>query len=756
MRQLNLFSIEDQTSSLAADASIDKKHSSASIKDLNDAQRQAVTTINGPVLVIAGAGSGKTRTLVHRLAYLVEQGIAANEILLLTFTRKAAQEMTSRAEVLMGGECQKVMGGTFHAMANLLLRRYGHHVGYASNFTILDRADAEGIVNLLKSSLDLTGAGKRFPRKQMILNIISGAVNKSMSFDDLVASRHSHLLDFLPDLRRIRDHYHQFKRDHGLMDYDDLLVNFRDVLAENEDVRREVSSRFRYVMVDEYQDTNKIQAEIVRLIASEHNNVMVVGDDSQSIYSFRGADFRNIMDFPELFTGTKIIRLEENYRSSQKILEATNAIIAQAEEKYTKKLFSSISGGEKPFLFGARDESEQARYVAEKIVALHDKGVAYHDMAVLFRSGFHSYKLELELTNRHIRFEKRGGMKLTETAHIKDVLAYLRLVCNMQDSLSLSRILLHLPKVGPKTAQKIVAAVRNAVDPLTALKEYPAAPAWRQNYQEMVEMIVALMECSSPVAKFEHVMEYYQPVFEHLYADDYPSRSRDLDQLKDIISEYADLQSFLDDTTLDPPESVLDRDGREQDTLILSTVHSAKGLEWHTVFVIHLADGKFPSAHSVAFADQLEEERRLLYVAATRAKSQLFLTYPRLTIAPDRTRQYSAISPFLAELPSGLIESQNGTPSNVYHQPDGNRFSFTAPTSSFVQPSVAKEEAGHNRESGSFITNTSSLSLGGHVRHGFFGTGQVKKIKDDKTVDVFFPRHGNKTLRLDYAKLEMC
>lgn len=756
MRQLNLFSTEDPASSLSADISAQDKQSSFSVKDLNDAQFEAVTIINGPVLVIAGAGSGKTRTLVHRLAYLVEQGISPKEILLLTFTRKAAQEMTGRAGILMGEECRQVMGGTFHAMANLLLRRYGHHVGYAPNFTILDRSDAEGIVNLLKSSLDLTGAGRRFPRKQMILNIISGAVNKSMPFDDLVASRYGHLLEFLDDLRRIRDHYHQFKRDHGLMDYDDLLVYFRDVLAENDDVRHEVSNRFRYVMVDEYQDTNKIQAEIVRLIASNHNNVMVVGDDSQSIYSFRGADFRNIMDFPDIYAGTKIIRLEENYRSSQKILEATNAIIAQAEEKYTKKLFSSISGGDKPFLFAAKDEGEQARYVAGKIVALHDKGLAYHDMAVLFRSGFHSYKLELELTNRHIRFEKRGGMKLTETAHIKDVLAYLRLVCNSQDSLSWNRILLQLPKVGPKIAQKIVTIIRSADDPFTALRGYKAGASWKDDYREMVEMLSGLMACGSPMTKFEHVMEYYRPVFEHLYPDDYPRRARDLEQLKDIISEYTELQSFLDDTTLDPPGSVFDTDELEQDTLVLSTVHSAKGLEWDTVFVIHLADGKFPSSHSAAFPDQLEEERRLLYVAATRAKSQLFLTYPRETIAPDRTRQYSPISPFLAELPSGLIESLKGTSQSFYHQPDGSSFSFTAPALVSSKSSVAKEETAQNVDSGSLITNTKCLSVGSSVRHGFFGTGQVRKIKDEKTVDVFFPRHGNKILRLDYAKLEIC
>jgi DNA helicase-2/ATP-dependent DNA helicase PcrA len=325
---------------------------------LNPAQLQAVTTVDGPVLVIAGAGSGKTRTLIYRLAYLVECGISPENILLLTFTRKASQEMVSRASMLMDDNCRKVMGGTFHSIANLLLRRYGHHVGFAPNFTILDRSDAEGIINLIKSSLELGGGeSKRFPSKRIVLNILSGAVNKSRQLEDLIFDHHPHLVDFIDDINRIQKHYTMFKRDHGLMDYDDLLVFFRDVLVAVPEVREEVSARFQYIMVDEYQDTNRIQAEIVRQIASSHNNVMAVGDDSQSIYSFRGADFRNIMDFPKLFPETKMIRLEENYRSTQLILETTNAIISRATERYTKTLFSNIEGGEKPILFGARHDS---------------------------------------------------------------------------------------------------------------------------------------------------------------------------------------------------------------------------------------------------------------------------------------------------------------------------------------------------------------------------------------------------------------
>lgn len=711
---------------------------------LNPAQLEAVTTVDGPILVIAGAGSGKTRTLVYRLAHLVDQGISPENILLLTFTRKAAQEMVARASMLMNDKCRNVMGGTFHSIANLLLRRYGHYVGFAPNFTILDRSDAEGIINLIKSSLDLvSGESKRFPSKRIILNILSGAVNKSRPLDDLVYDQYSHLVDFLKDINRIQQHYTQFKKDHGLMDYDDLLVYFRDVLANIPEVRDEVSKRFQYVMVDEYQDTNRVQADIVRHIAGGHNNVMAVGDDSQSIYSFRGADFRNIMDFPKLFPDTKMIRLEENYRSTQSILETTNAIISNARERYTKTLFSSIEGGEKPVLFGGKDESDQARFVAEKIALLNSQGKPLKDMAVLFRSGFHSYKLELELTNRHIRFEKRGGLKMTETAHVKDVLSFFRIICNEQDYLSWNRILLQLPKVGPKTAQKILETVKKVEDPLAALKTYQAAKTWRQAFVDMLAMMTELLEMQSPVAQFDRILEYYQPVFERLYADDFPRREKDLEQLKNIIGEYDSLQSFLDDTALDPPETGIDSLQQEDDALILSTVHSAKGLEWDTVFVIHLADGKFPSSHAAADPEQYEEERRLLYVAATRAKSQLFLSYPREAMAPDRSRQYCSLTPFLAELPSGLvIISKLG----IFQSYGGESFD--------ADRHLTRKKA-HLCNSSAEKTESQSFHEGVAVRHGFFGEGRITHMKDPQTAEVFFPRHGLKTLRLDYAKLEL-
>ncbi|MDA8163996.1 MAG: ATP-dependent helicase, partial [Desulfobacteraceae bacterium] len=623
-------------------------------RELNPAQLEAATTVNGPVLVIAGAGSGKTRTLVYRMAHLLEQGIAPESILLLTFTRKAAQEMLARAASLVDQSCQRVLGGTFHAVANLMLRRYGRHLGYEPNFTILDRADAEGIVNLLKSSLNLGGEGKRFPSKKMVADTMSRAVNKSLSLEAILEEEYPHLLEFLPDLRLLRGHYRQFKLEHGLMDYDDLLVNWKRVL-EIPEIREQMSRRFTHIMVDEYQDTNRIQAEIVRLLAHAHDNVMVVGDDSQSIYSFRGADFRNIMDFPKLFPGTRIIRLEENYRSTQAILAVTNAVIDKAAEKYTKTLYSRIEGGEKPAIYAARDEGEQARFVAEKIRELHKEGLPLREMAVLFRSGFHSYKLELELANRQLPFEKRGGQKLTESAHIKDVLSYLRVTANPRDHLSWNRILLLIDKVGPKTASSLLDRIKAAEEPLTFLIDYPAGKSWRQGLIDLATMLHGLTEPGlAPAEQLERVLAYYQPVFERIYHDDYPKRSRDLEQLRAILAGYGDLQSFIDDTALDPPESAMDGSHAEPgDRLVLSTVHSAKGLEWDTVFIIHLAEGKFPSAQAVS-PEEREEERRLLYVAATRARKQLYLLYPREVMTPDRMMARGTLSPFLAELPPDL------------------------------------------------------------------------------------------------------
>ncbi len=722
--QNSLFPPEKSLSQKESNETTDNRFDPDIYADLNPAQHEAVTTMDGPVLVIAGAGSGKTRTLIYRLAHLVDQKIAPEKILLLTFTRKAAQEMLHRAAFLMKETCCRVNGGTFHSVASNLLRHYGYHLGYSANFTILDRSDSEGIINLLKSSLDLGGEGKKFPSKRVVMNIISGAVNKSVSINELMENRYAHLLDHEKDILLIRDHYQQFKFDHGLMDYDDLLVNLKKLLSEFPDIRKSISNLYSHIMVDEYQDTNLIQAEIVTLLADNHNNVMVVGDDAQSIYSFRGANFRNIMDFPELFPQTKIVKLEENYRSSQSILNVTNEIISQAEERFTKKLFSRIDKGPKPILYAAQNEDQQARYVTGQILDLKRKGGDINKIAVLFRSSFHSYKLELELTNHHLSFEKRGGQKLTESAHMKDVLSFMRISCNPQDNLSWNRVLLQLDKVGPKTAQKILTRIKTSDDPLSTLKKYPAAKGWKNNFIKLVELLEKLFNLTNPLEVYELVMNYYQPIFERIYHDDYPGRTNDLEQLKDILKSYDDLQNFLDDSSLDPPEA--QTTGSKNETkLVLSTIHSAKGLEWDTIFVINLAQGKFPASYA-RWTDEIEEERRLLYVASTRARKNLYFVYPREILNKERQLIPATMSQFLEHLSRDLLNHPG---------------SFTSFKPS---PRSAKQKV--------------SISLfppGTVVKHGFFGKGTVIAIAGPRSVDVEFSGHGLKTLHLDYAKLKI-
>ena len=708
------------------------------LQELNESQYEAVTTTEGPVLVIAGAGSGKTRTLVYRVAHLVEQGVAPESILLLTFTRKSSQEMLWRAGRLLNENCNRVVGGTFHGVANMLLRRYGAQIGFGSSFTIIDRADAEGIINLLKSSLGLGKKDKRFPSRRAVINMISGSINKSIALADLIQEQYAHLAEHLEDILILCKHFHDFKYDHGLMDYDDLLVNWKRLLAESPEVRRAISERFSHIMVDEYQDTNLIQADIIRLAADTHDNVMVVGDDSQSIYSFRGADFYNIMRFPKVFADTRIIKLEENYRSTQPILSFTNEIIQNATEKYTKTLFTKREGEQRPMVFAGTDERDEAAFIVETIRKLLARDIAPQDIAVLFRSSYHSYKLELELAAAGLDYEKRGGLKLTESAHMKDMLAFMRVLVNPQDTLSWNRILLQLEHVGPTTAQKISAMIAAAADSFQTLAAYQAGKSWKDAYARLTRLFADLLaESRSPASLYEIVLAYYLPIFERLYSDDFPKRRKDIDQLKSIMDGYEDLQSFIDDTTLDPPEEEA-ATGKGTSRLVLSTIHSAKGLEFEAVFVIGLSEGRFPHASAV-FGEQWEEERRLLYVAATRARKYLYLTYPRQLMTPDRQFHRVGMSPFLNELSRGLYERIAER-----SRKDSDVFSYRA--TAVEQPEPARKARSKKQEMADF-------SLGCRVSHPFFGNGTVVKMSTGRSLDVMFDRHGLKTLHLDYAKL---
>ena len=443
-------------------------------KELNESQYQAATMVEGPLLIIAGAGTGKTRTLVYRVAHLIDIGVDPRSILLLTFTRRAAEEMLRRASVLIDNRCSRVAGGTFHSFANLVLRQYGSRIDLPPSFTIMDRSDSEDAIQLLRSEMGLHHKDKRFPRKQTVAEIFSMALNKQTTVPELIENEYPHLYESLEDLLRLYNGYAEYKSTKTLVDYDDLLTKLRHLLASHEEVRRRLSENYRFIMVDEYQDTNHLQAQIVRLLAAAHDNVAVVGDDAQSIYSFRGADFRNIMDFPDAFPGTRLVKLEENYRSTQPILNLTNEIIQRAKERYEKKLYTRKQEGETPILVQAESEQMQSRFVCQKILELREEGVPLWDMAVLFRSSFHSFDLEIELVRHNIPFIKRGGFQFMETTHIKDLLAHLRVLANPHDAISWNRILLLLGGVGAQMSQKVTRWLLDGSQPVERLRTFEA------------------------------------------------------------------------------------------------------------------------------------------------------------------------------------------------------------------------------------------------------------------------------------------
>ena len=597
---------------------------------LNSQQLAAVTAGEGPSLVIAGAGSGKTRTLVYRVAYLIDSGVDPSNILLLTFTRKSAQEMLQRAGELIGARSERVCGGTFHSVANLLLRRYGRSIGVEPGFTILDRGDAEDLIALVRSQLGLNEKDKRFPRKGTIMEMISKSENTLRSLEEIILDEFGHFADHIEDLSRLKTAYQSAKRQKQLLDYDDLLVMLRQLLLLDEAARMTISRQFRYILVDEYQDTNRLQAEVVRKLAATHNNVMVVGDDSQSIYAFRGATFKNIMEFPQLFPGTQIYKLEENYRSTQPILNLANCIIDEAAEKYTKRLFTRKIDGPLPSLVEAAGENTQSRFIAQKILELREEGVPLSEVAVLFRSSFHSFDLEIELSRKGLPFIKRGGVKFIETAHVKDLLAHVRVIANPLDTVSWNRVLMLVEGVGPKKAHDLLAAIVKGGQPFDVLRGVSGRSG--QGLKNLANTLESLSgtDDRSPSEQVNHIYEYYLPILKEQY-DDYPKRTRDLDHLHTIAEGYPGVNEFLADLALEPPDgsaSGVDAPDRDDERMVLSTIHSAKGLEWQAVFVIWIVDGRFPSVYSFVADEDLEEERRLFYVSVTRAKRHLFLTYP--------------------------------------------------------------------------------------------------------------------------------
>ena len=610
-----------------------KKVSTAAIykvdyeKELNQPQLEAVKQKDGSILVIAGAGSGKTKTLTYRVARLIEDGVNPKNILLLTFTKKAAQEMLSRATLVLDSRCEQVAGGTFHSFANIILRKYSSLLELQNNFTITDRADSEDIINHIRSNT-IGKQEKRFPKKGTILDIYSKAVNKNIPSDDIIQSEYKQFEHCTEKINEIIREYTAYKRKNSILDYDDLLLYLKTLLECNPEVRKKLSNQYKYILVDEYQDTNTIQAEIVKLLASEHNNVMAVGDDSQSIYSFRGANFKNILEFPNIFPNTKIIKLEQNYRSSQNILALANEILLKAKEKYTKTLYSDIVCTIKPALISANDMKMEAEFISQRVLELvEEEGLSLNDICVLARSARMTYNLEIELAKRSIPYKKFGGMKFIEAAHVKDIIAHLRVILNPSDIISYTRILLLLDGIGNQTANKLLPVL--AEDGDIKDKKLPV-----KNSEAVIRLTELInnnqKDIFNPKKVVQSVLKYYENILKDKY-DDYTKREKDLEHFLALSEKYTSLEDFLSDLALEPPDTSMtdvEEGANKDEFLTLSTIHSAKGLEYKAIFIIGAVDGRFPSLFSFNSPEDLDEELRLMYVAVTRAKTYLAITYP--------------------------------------------------------------------------------------------------------------------------------
>ena len=617
--------------------------------ELNPEQAKAATHEDGPLLIIAGAGTGKTRTLVYRVAHLIERGVRPDRILLLTFTRRAAQEMLNRVERLVGATSKKVHGGTFHATSHRLLRRYGSAAGLAKDFTIMDQGDSADLMQLSRSQLGYAQKSKRFPKKETLQYVYSRHINTGIPVEEILRDGYPQFLDYLEDFGKIFGDYTDRKQQRNLVDYDDLLLFWALMLEASPELATKIAGLYDHILVDEYQDTNVLQARILRGMCRTHSNITVVGDDAQSIYSFRGANFRNILGFPKQFEGTTIVTLEQNYRSTPPILEVTNTLISRATERFTKNLWTEREGGEPPWLVAAQDEQQQTQFVVDRILELHEEGTPLKEIAVLFRAGYMSADLEIELTNRKIPFEKWGGLKFLEAAHVKDVLAFLRILENPRDEVSWYRILLLLPGIGDATARSAIDTMAKAAWESAAFGRYAPPPRARPAHAALVRLLDELQTGPSAdeakvAADIARVRMLYDSILREKY-DRAEPRISDLDQLQVIAAGYPDRATFLSALALEPPQASQDLAGAsssdDNDCLVLSTAHSAKGKEWDAVFLIWAVDGWFPSARALGDDEETDEERRLMYVAMTRAKNYLSVTYPLNAYSTRRGADYS-------------------------------------------------------------------------------------------------------------------
>lgn len=621
-------------------------------RELNRAQLEAVTAINGPVLVIAGAGSGKTRVIVYRVAFMMENGIDPGDILLLTFTRKAASEMLGRVQQLLkDNAAQKVFGGTFHAFSNYILRKYSNLLNIPANFTIIDEEDSADTIDLIRSELKIEKSEKAFPRKNRIQEIISSARNRNITTRDIIENEFSGLKEFVDQIELINHGYEKYKKICKIFDYDDLMDVLRDSLRDNPGFRKRLQNEYKYIMVDEYQDTNIIQKEIVEFLSGGSRNILVVGDDSQSIYSFRGANYENILRFPQKYPDCRVIKIEENYRSNQKILDFTNEIILNAKIGYKKRLYSRIIYEAVPQVRKFYDQETEAEFVVDKILEYREKGIALNQVAILVRAFWHARYIEVELNRRSIPYIAVGGLKFNERKHVKDVISYLRIIQNPYDAVAWHRVLKYLPGVGMITARRII-------DKILTEKGMKADSFEKSKFSDELKRLIAMISRANDntiliPGKIEFIKEYYTPLLQAREYD-YQVRLLDINVLIDLSSKYDSLEKFLTEFALDPPsrnfgtKTVPLIDESEDAPLTVSTIHSAKGLEWYSVIIPHALDGLIPSVRSLNNIEEIEEERRLFYVACSRAKQDLLITMPSYVTTYNAFLSYP--SRFLVEI----------------------------------------------------------------------------------------------------------
>ncbi len=651
--------------------------------ELNEQQLAAVTAPPGPILVIAGAGSGKTRTLTYRVAYLLENGIDPRNILLLTFTNKAAREMLARVANLLPVDASGLWGGTFHSVGNRILRRHGSALGYSSGFTIMDREDQKDLIDTVVAGAGIDPKEIRFPKGDVLAEIFSFVVNTEKPLEELLAEKFPYFLPLLDKIRDVHERYEKKKKATNSMDFDDLLQKTLSMFQQHERIAQVYRRQFQFILVDEYQDTNKIQADLVDLLARDHRNVMVVGDDAQSIYSWRGANFQNILEFPKRYPDAQVFKIEMNYRSVPEILEVANAAIAANLQQFHKHLSATRESKVlKPALVALNDGAEQAQFVAQRILELRDENVDLNDIAVLYRAHYHAVELQLELSRRGIPYQITSGIRFFEQVHIKDVTSFIRFVANPRDEVAFNRMVKLLPGIGNRTAENLWRSWENAVLAAGVDRRTEQAPsgvsAPGYNFGQPLEAMHVPAKSKKLWTQLAHTLDEIAPggqpnppsgmitsIVEAIYDDyakvnftNYELRREDLDQLAVFARQFKDVHEFLSQLALisNVDAEATPVQGSNKEAVNLSTVHQAKGLEFHTVFVIWLTDGMFPSSRSLNTRDVLEEERRLFYVAITRARDELYLTYPQTRLAGGYGDVFQRPSRFLQEIPNELVE----------------------------------------------------------------------------------------------------